>query len=99
MAWRGQAALARPTPIGASGAALGGPHGAVDYPSGPKGQQPLVFPQACGPPGEGRERLSGQGSRCGAAMRVCHVAHPLTRGSSPAWAETPARWLGRRSRR
>ena len=28
----------------ASGAALGGPHGVVYFPSGTKGQQPLVFP-------------------------------------------------------
>src|SRR3546814_5328942 len=42
--WRGQAALARPTPIWASGAALGGQHGGVYFPSGTKGQQPLVFP-------------------------------------------------------
>jgi hypothetical protein len=48
MAWRGQAALARPTPPRASGAALGGPHGAVDCPSGTKGQQPLVFPASHG---------------------------------------------------
>lgn len=27
-----------------SGAALGGPHGVVYFPSGTKGQQPLVFP-------------------------------------------------------
>ena len=44
MAWRGQAALARPTPPRALGAALGGPHGVVYFPSGTKGQQPLVFP-------------------------------------------------------
>src|SRR3546814_1596981 len=42
--WRGQAALARPTPIWASGAALGGQHGGVYFPSGTKGQQLLVFP-------------------------------------------------------
>src|SRR5437660_451349 len=48
MAWRGQAALARPTPLRASGAALGGPHGAVYFPSGTKGQQPLVFPALAG---------------------------------------------------
>ena len=48
MAWRGQAALARPTPLRASGAALGGPHGAVYFPSGTKGQQHLVFPWQAG---------------------------------------------------
>jgi len=48
MAWRGQAALARPTPLRASGVALGGPHGAVYFPSGTKGQQPLVFPALAG---------------------------------------------------
>lgn len=31
-----------------------------------------------------------------ARLQLCHVAH-LTRGSLPEWAETPARWLGRRS--
>ncbi|MFZ5706068.1 MAG: hypothetical protein ACOY5R_12505 [Pseudomonadota bacterium] len=36
--------LARPTPQRVSGAALGGPHGAVYFPSGTKGQRPLVFP-------------------------------------------------------
>jgi hypothetical protein len=53
MAWRGQAALARPTPEEAAGAALGGPHGAVDFASGTKGQPPLVFPADKRPPGEG----------------------------------------------
>jgi hypothetical protein len=93
--WRGQAALARPTPQRVSGAALGGPLGAVYFPSGTKGQQPLVFPALAGLRGRAaapansvaRERLC-----------VCHVAHP-TRGSSPAWAETPARGLGRRAER
>lgn len=46
--WRGQAALARPTPIWASGSALGGQHGGVYFPSGTKGQQPLVFPALAG---------------------------------------------------
>lgn len=46
--WCGQAALARPTPHRVSGAALGGPHGAVYFPSGTKGQQPLVFPALAG---------------------------------------------------
>lgn len=32
----------------ASGAALGGQHGAVYFPSGTKGQQPLVFPALAG---------------------------------------------------
>src|SRR3546814_16038609 len=32
----------------ASGAALGGPPGAVDFASGTKGQQPLVFPVSAG---------------------------------------------------
>ncbi len=48
MAWCGQAALARPAPLRVSGAALGGPHGAVYFPSGTKGQQPLVFPALAG---------------------------------------------------
>lgn len=46
--WCGQAALARPTPHRVSGVALGGPHGAVYFPSGTKGQQPLVFPALAG---------------------------------------------------
>jgi len=51
MVWRGQAALARPAPPRVSGAVLGGPHGAVYFPSGTKGQQPWCSPQS-GPPGE-----------------------------------------------
>ncbi len=43
--------LARPTPLRVSGAVLGGPHGAVYFPSGTKGQQPWCSPQS-GPPGE-----------------------------------------------
>ena len=46
--WRGQAALARPTPPRASGAALGGQHGGVYFPSGTKGQQTLAFPALAG---------------------------------------------------
>src|SRR3546814_4850258 len=56
--WRGQAALARPTPIWASGAALGGHHGGVYFPSGTKGQQPLVFPALA--------RLRGRAAALGA---------------------------------
>src|SRR3546814_8778520 len=52
--WRGRAALARPAPQRASGAALGGLHGGPDCRSGTKGQPPLVFPRAGGPLGEGR---------------------------------------------
>ncbi len=37
----------------ASGAVLGGLHGGSDCRSGTKGQPPLVFPRAGGPPGEG----------------------------------------------
>ncbi|VVT31630.1 Ribbon-helix-helix protein, copG family (fragment) [Sphingomonas aurantiaca] len=37
----------------ASGAALGGLHGWSDCRSGTKGQPPLAFPRAGGPPGEG----------------------------------------------
>lgn len=36
-----------------SGAAVGGLHGGHDCRSGTKGQPPLVFPRAGGPPGEG----------------------------------------------
>lgn len=82
MAWRGQAALARPTPIGASGAALGGSHGGVDFASGTKGQRPLVFPACAGLRGRA---VSAKG-RCRAVRGywgVCHMAHPLTRGSLP----------------
>ena len=68
MAWCGQAALARPTPLRVSGAALGGPHGAVYFPSGTKGQQPWCSPR-CGPPGEGRG-ASKPRSRVGAAFGV-----------------------------
>lgn len=37
----------------ASGAALGGPHGGVYFPSGTKGQQPLAFPALVGLRGRG----------------------------------------------
>lgn len=93
--WCGQAALARPTPHRVSGAALGGPHGAVYFPSGTKGQQPLVFPASDGLRGRASTPIEDRSRR--ARPRVCHVAH-LTRGSSPVRAETPARWLGRRNR-
>jgi hypothetical protein len=44
--WRGRAALARPTPAGASGAGLGGLHGRQDCRSGTKGQGALGVPPA-----------------------------------------------------
>src|SRR3546814_18032848 len=64
--WRGQAALARPTPIWASGAALGGQHGGVYFPSGTKGQQPLVFPALA--------RLRGRAAALGELSRAHRAA-------------------------
>lgn len=95
MAWRGQAALARPTPLRASGAALGGPHGAVYFPSGTKGQQPLVFPALAG-------LREGRGALQGSVSHLCASAG-VPRGAPHArivtlWDETPGRWLGRRER-
>ena len=95
MAWRGQAALARPTPIGASGAALGGPHGAVDFASGTKGQRPLVFPACAGLRGRAvapRDDVA----LCAAIGGVPHGTPPSREDRYPRWAKTPVRWLGRR---
>src|SRR3546814_16355677 len=64
--WRGQAALARPTPIWASGAALGGQHGGVYLPSGTTGQQPLVFPALA--------RLRGRAAALGERSRAHRAA-------------------------
>ena len=93
--WRGQAALARPTPIRASGAALGGPHGGVYFPSGTKGQQPLVFPALAGLRGRDAALSERCRARRAAAISVPHGT-PHARIVT-LWDETPARWLGRRT--
>ena len=79
----------------ASGAALGGQHGGVYFPSGTKGQQPLVFPALAGL----RGRAAALGKWC-RAHRAAATGVPC--GTPHArivtlWAETTARWLGRRT--
>ena len=63
--------LARPTPPRASGAALCGPHGAVYFPSGTKGQQTLAFPALTGL----RGRAAAPANVCDRALMCAGLPH------------------------